>query len=115
MTKPKQQDNWYDKNIEPKVRKLVRLLRDNGFNTECSCEGTKDGKGKPNVQLQYMADGEVQRLHDLLFSNGYMNYVIKVHYKVWDGHSYPSMEVVIDHSPEGPHGVLPHNGFGDVE
>ena len=29
--------NWYKDNVEPGVRDLVQLLRDNGVNTECSC------------------------------------------------------------------------------
>jgi hypothetical protein len=28
--------SWYD-NIEPEIRPLVKLLRDNGYNTFCSC------------------------------------------------------------------------------
>ena len=32
----KKKENWYQ-NIEPAVRKLVYLLRNNGFNTTCSC------------------------------------------------------------------------------
>ena len=30
--------NWYDENIEEGIRYIVKLLRDNGFNTTCSCE-----------------------------------------------------------------------------
>jgi len=29
--------NWYEQNIEPEVRELVRELRNNGINTFCSC------------------------------------------------------------------------------
>lgn len=29
--------NWYEENIEESIIPLVKLLRDNGFNTECSC------------------------------------------------------------------------------
>lgn len=29
--------NWYERNIEPEVRDLVRLLRNNGYNTFRSC------------------------------------------------------------------------------
>lgn len=32
----KRNKNWY-LTIEPRVRKLVNLLRNNGFNTTCSC------------------------------------------------------------------------------
>jgi hypothetical protein len=64
--------NWYEKYIEESIRELVKLLRDNGFNTECSCGH------KMYVQCQYpMADdGEIQRLDSLLFNNGYEDYEI---------------------------------------
>ena len=29
--------DWYEENIEPEIRELVRLLRDNGVNTISSC------------------------------------------------------------------------------
>ncbi len=29
--------DWYEENIEEPIRPLVHLLRENGFNTECSC------------------------------------------------------------------------------
>lgn len=32
--------NWYE-NIEKEVRELVHILRDNGFNTTCSCGHAK--------------------------------------------------------------------------
>jgi hypothetical protein len=31
-----EREDWYD-HIEPEIRDVVRLLRDNGFNTTCSC------------------------------------------------------------------------------
>jgi len=54
-------NNWYD-NIEKPIRKIVKLLRDNGFNTTCSCghEMYVEGDSFP--------DGEIKRLHDLLYS-----------------------------------------------
>jgi len=29
--------DWYKEYIEEDIRPLVKLLRENGFNTECSC------------------------------------------------------------------------------
>ena len=52
---------WYDENIEEPVREVVRLLRDNGFNTDCSCGH------EMYVQCNYTLEGELQRLHRLLF------------------------------------------------
>ena len=54
--------NWYEENIEEGIRDVVRLLRDNGFNTECSCHH------EMTIQCQYIVDGSVQRLHDLLYN-----------------------------------------------
>lgn len=69
--------DWYDL-IEPRIRKAVRLLRDNGFNTTCSCHHTMEVEGDLGT------DGELNRLHHLLFNEGYENYTIKVEMKVSD-------------------------------
>lgn len=79
--------SWYTENIEAGIRKKVKLLRDNGFNTECSCAH------KMYVQCQYLLDGEIKRLHDLLFNNGYRNYTISIEVKVIDGYSYSSLQI----------------------
>jgi len=79
--------NWYEKNIEAGIRKQVKLLRDNGFNTGCSCAH------KMYVQCQYVADGEIKRLHDILFNNGYIDYIISIELRVVEGHSYTSLQV----------------------
>ena len=61
--------NWYEENIEPEIRDFVKLLRDNGFNSECSCDH------EMYVECGYVPDGEVKRLHNLLYSR-YKNYKI---------------------------------------
>jgi hypothetical protein len=71
--------NWLENNIEEPIRDTVKLLRDNGFNTECSCGHNM------TVQCNYLADGEIQRLHCLLASNGYRNYSLIVHLEVRRG------------------------------
>ncbi len=79
--------NWYDENIENGIKTEVKLLRDNGFNTECSCDHGM------YVQCQYVADGELKRLHDILFNNGYRNYIIHLRLKIIDGFSYSSLQI----------------------
>jgi len=79
---------WYDI-IEEPVRDVVKLLRDNGFNTECSCGH------KMYVQCQYIPEGEIQRLHKLLFNNGYRDYKIDIFVEVVDGHYHASLDVKI--------------------
>jgi hypothetical protein len=54
--------DWYEENIEEGVRDVVRALRDNGFNTECSCHH------EMSVQMQYVPDGAIKRLHDLVWN-----------------------------------------------
>ena len=81
--------SWYEDNIEEEVRSLVKLLRDNGFNTECSCGHEK------YIQCQYGLDGEIQRLHKLLCVSGYLNYTITITIKVDNGHQYSTMVIVL--------------------
>jgi len=71
-------NSWYDK-IEPPIRDVVKLLRENGFNTESSCGHDM------YVQCQYAPDGEIQRLHYLLSSAGFKNYNIIVTHQVIGG------------------------------
>ncbi len=85
-------DNWYDKYIEPEVRDLVKYLRDNGVNTECSCGH------EMYIQCQYSVDGFIQDLHCLLFNYLYtkkipINYEINISHKVIDGHSYTTLNI----------------------
>ncbi len=92
-------DNWYDKYIEPEVRDLVKYLRDNGVNTECSCGH------EMYIQCQYNVDGFIQDLHCLLFSYFYeqkkeINYEINVYHKVIEGHSYTTLEIILPKEKE---------------
>lgn len=70
--------DWYEENIEEGVRDLVKLLRNNGFNTECSCHHDM------YIQCQFMLDGELMNLHNLLCNNGYENYEVTVQIKCVD-------------------------------
>ena len=64
-------ENWY-KHIEKPVRELVKLLRNNGFNTTCSC-GHKNPS--PYVAMEwYGFEEEARRLYNLLCENGYNNF-----------------------------------------
>ena len=79
MSKP----TWYETHIDAGVRELVRLLRDNGWNTSSCCDGSYDGliiiecydeqggealgKGKTLTSM----------LHHLLWDNGYKDFTIE--------------------------------------
>ncbi len=78
--------DWYDC-IEPGIRPMVKLLRDNGFNTTCSCEHEMYIEGRMST------DGELQRLDNLLFNNGFRNYFIIFEVRRIEGHSYSSIRV----------------------
>lgn len=63
---------WYDEAIEPEIRDLVRLLRDNGINTECSCGHSM------YVQFQVIEFNDTVATVDyLLFNSGYRDYRIE--------------------------------------
>lgn len=87
-------DEWYDVMIEDPLKGLVKILRNNGFNTECSCGHDM------YIQCQYLVDGEVQRLHDLLFSFFHekdgmsgVNYHITINIEVNNGCMHTSMNI----------------------
>ena len=81
--------DWYEEYIEEGIRPLVKLLRENGFNTECSCAH------KMYVQCQIIPDGELKRMHDLLFEH-YDNYKIEITLERIDGGMwYSSMNITI--------------------
>ena len=64
--------NSFYRNIEAPIRPLVRLLRDNGWNTTCSC-----GHGMW-VELDiygYMDD--LEHLRNLLIEHGYKDFTIE--------------------------------------
>lgn len=76
--------NWYDENIEEGIRDVVKLLRDNGFNTTCSCEH------KMYVEGNLIVDGDLKRMHDLIWNflhenNIPINFEIDINHKVVDG------------------------------
>ena len=85
------ENSWYV-HIEKDLRELVFLLRNNGFNTECSCEHEK------YIQCQYIPDGEIMRLLNLLSCYFHeqdipCKYEINIIIKVDDGHQYPTLNI----------------------
>lgn len=68
--------NWYNQ-IEEPVRELVKLLRNNGFNTICSCGHNNP---QPYVQMEWYIHQDIQRLYGLLWDNGYKNFELKLYW-----------------------------------
>ena len=69
-------EDWYQR-IEEPLKNLVKLLRNNGFNTFCSCGHLP----MPYIQMEMYEDAEMSRLYNLLTKNGYTNFVLVAH---WD-------------------------------
>ena len=80
--------DWYDC-IELKVRPLVRLLRDNGFNTVSSCGHDM------SVDMEWYGDEE--RLSNLLLESGYSSFTIHVCANCVDGHWTGAMVLSMQH------------------
>lgn len=85
--------DWYEEYIEEEIRPLVKLLRDNGVNTTCSCGHDM------YVECDFLPDKEVQRLDNLLFDHGYRDYEINFNIKRVDGHLYPNLRIELDTKP----------------
>lgn len=84
--------DWYKENIEEPLQDIVKYLRDNGINTECSCGH------EMYIQCQYSPDGEFKRLHDLVYNYLHgkgvaINYTIVLTHEVRDGHCYTSLDL----------------------
>jgi hypothetical protein len=71
--------NWYEEFIEPEIRDIVKILRDNGINTESSCGH------KMWIQFQVL-DNEVMKVDKLLCNLGYRNYLIEYNLERSDGY-----------------------------
>jgi hypothetical protein len=80
--------DWYEE-IEEPIRGLVKLLRENGFNTECSCGH------EMYVQCQCIPDGVLQRLHNLLYNNDYRDYKIDISLECINGCWRSTMNITI--------------------
>lgn len=70
----KKSNNWYNQ-IEKPIRELVRLLRNNGFNTVCSCGHKK------YIQMEwYIGNNDINQLYNLLCENGYSNFELHLYW-----------------------------------
>jgi hypothetical protein len=53
--------SWYEEHIEEGVRDVVRFLRDNGYNTCCSCHHDM------TIQVEASPGIDLQNLHNILY------------------------------------------------
>lgn len=70
ITKNTMQDikEWYNTKIESEVRDLVYILRNQGFNTTCSC-----GHGK-YIECDYIPDHDYFVIYTLVYNYLYEKY-----------------------------------------
>lgn len=79
--------DWYE-NIEPEVREVVRALRNNGINTECSCGH------EMYIQCQSCdPETELRTIYNVLSNMQYENYEVVIRRKVMGGHCYNSLDI----------------------
>jgi len=86
--------DWYEDNIEEPIRDLVKFLRNNGVNTECSCGHDM------YIQCQYIPDGSIQDLIKLLYvyfydvkGRSHFDFEIAINIKVKEGHQYRTLDI----------------------
>ncbi len=58
--------------VEPPFIELVKLLRNNGFNTTCSCGHLPC----PYIQMHWYDGEEIRKLYTLLVENNYRKFVL---------------------------------------
>lgn len=71
-------DSWYNKNIEQPILPLVKLLRNNGVNTTCSCGH------EMYCECEYYG-GPLENIFNLLLDHGYKNFKIETCMGINDG------------------------------
>jgi hypothetical protein len=84
--------DWYSEKIEEPLREIVKYLRNNGINTECSCGHDL------YIQCQYFPDNDIKDLYDLIYHwlsehQEKINFKIKIEISVIEGIPYPTMEI----------------------
>lgn len=97
---------WYKENIEDPLKGIVRYLRNNGVNTECSCGH------EMYIQCQYILGGPItaKDIHELVWnyldSKGLdINFEILVSHKVVDSIHYTSLDIKLPTGEEFKKGL----------
>jgi hypothetical protein len=90
-------NGWYEKKIEPEVRELVRLLRNNGVNTTCSCGH------EMFIEASYIPDESIMETYRLICNHLHENHIPRRFRAKWevtviDGS--PFWHIEIDLNPE---------------
>lgn len=94
--------NWYDEFIEAGARDVVKVLRENGINTECSCHHNM------TIQCGYVIDGQLMDIHNLLFNHftatgEKVTYTVTITHKVCNGYTLSTfVEIKLDNRKPVP-------------
>jgi hypothetical protein len=68
--------DWYERCIEQEIRELVKYLRNNGINTECSCGH------EMYIQCQYIKGDSIYDIHALLYNYFYEHNKCVPYYRI---------------------------------
>ena len=83
-------NNWYLETIEEPLRDIVRALRNNGVNTECSCGH------EMYIQCQSVdPTTEFRNIRTVFMMLGIMDYKVELVRQVIDGHHYDSITIYL--------------------
>jgi hypothetical protein len=64
--------DWYTQNIEEGIREVVKLLRNNGINTTCSCHHSM------TIWAEGYRPGDIEQIDSVLLQHGYSYYKIEM-------------------------------------
>ena len=83
-------DHWYKDKIEDPLKDMVKELRNNGINTECSCGHDM------YIQCQYIPDGSFYEVHKIVWNYLSMN-------KGVFGYDTVDFDIEVSHQVRGGH------------
>ena len=84
--------DWYDQFIEDPLKDLIKVLRHNGINTECSCGHDM------YIQCQHIPAWELQDINKILLcyldeNNLPQDFKIIITHEVMDGHQFTNLDI----------------------
>lgn len=80
-------ENWYENHIEEPIRKIVKQLRNNGINTECSCGH------RMYIQCACYDDHEAKKIYSILCDLKIINYRLIIEENVINGYRHNYVEI----------------------
>lgn len=78
--------DWYEENIEEPIRDIVRLLRDNGINTTCSCGHTMEIQGDTTLNVETLKIIDELLCRYLHKNKEKLQFEVTIVYRMVNGH-----------------------------